>query len=269
VTMTLHSSTHPGLTGRTVLITGAARGLGADLCRGLAAAGCTVVGFARSESALAELGSEISRAGGRFVPASGDVRDPEALQRAIETAEAEPGGLYGVIANAGIAGPTAPIQDVSLEEWSETFDVNVTSVFQLCRLAAPRLVEHGEGRIVIMGSVTGKRPLAGRTPYAASKLALVGLARTLAVELGPAAVTVNVVSPWLVDGPRLETVIAAQAELRGVEPESVRESLLETTATRSTVSPEDILASVEYLLDPRNRNITGQDLNVSAGAVMY
>lgn len=252
-----------------VLITGAARGLGADLSRGLAAIGYSVVGLARSDEALQTLAAEIRAVGGAFHPVVGDARDTTAIQRAIGIAADAPGGLYGVIANAGVAGPTAPIQDVSDEEWVETFDINVTSVFRLCKLSAPRLIERDAGRVIIIGSVTGKRPLSGRTPYAASKLALVGLARTLATELGPAGTTVNVVSPWLLDGPRLDGVVAAQAALLGDSPEEVRGSLVSGTATRSTVSPDDVLASVEFLLDPRNRNITGQDINVSAGAVMY
>lgn len=252
-----------------VLITGAARGLGADLSRGLAAAGHTVVGLARSAEALAELEAEITAAGGSFIPVIGDARDTAALEHAVETADSAPGGLYGVIANAGIAGPTAPVQEVTDDEWNETFDVNVTSVFRLCRAAAPTLIARRTGRIIIIGSVTGKRPLPGRTPYAASKLALVGLARTLATELGPEGTTVNVVSPWLLDGPRFDRVVAAQAELLGSTDADVRAEMVSGTATRSTVSPDDVLASVEYLLDPRNRNITGQDINVSAGAVMY
>ncbi|WP_053385191.1 SDR family NAD(P)-dependent oxidoreductase [Leucobacter celer] len=252
-----------------VLITGAARGLGEDLSRGLAASGYTVIGLARSEDALLRLAGEITATGGAFLPVTGDARDAGALDRAIALAESAPGGLYGVIANAGVAGPTAAIQDVSDDEWSETFDINVTSVFRLCKLSAPRLIERGAGRVVIIGSVTGKRPLPGRTPYAASKLALVGLARTLATELGPDGITVNVVSPWLLDGPRFDGVVAAQAELLGIPAEEVRTDLVSGTATRSTVSPDDVLASVEYLLDPRSRNITGQDINVSAGAVMY
>lgn len=252
-----------------VIVTGAARGLGADLSRGLASAGHTVVGLARSAEALAELEAEISASSGSFIPVVGDARDTSALEHAVETAESAPGGLYGVIANAGIAGPTAPLQDVTDDEWSETFDINVTSVFRLCRAAAPKLIARESGRIIIIGSVTGKRPLPGRTPYAASKLALVGLARTLATELGPEGTTVNLVSPWLLDGPRFDRVVAAQAELLGSTDAHVRAEMVSGTATRSTVSADDVLASVEYLLDPRNRNITGQDINVSAGAVMY
>ena len=252
-----------------ILITGAARGLGADLARGLAGAGFTIVGVARSSERLAALAADIAESGGRFIPIVGDARDTDALELAIAAAEQQPGGLYGVIANAGIAGPTALLQDISVEDWQTTFDVNVTAVFQLCKLAIPALTAHGNGRIIVIGSVTGKRPLQARTPYAASKLALVGLARTLAVELGPAGVTVNVVSPWLLEGDRLESVITAQADMRASSAADVRAELQAGTATGLTVSADDVLASCEYLLAQRSRNITGQDINVSAGAVMY
>lgn len=252
-----------------VLITGAASGLGAELASGLAQKGHPVVGVARSSEKISRVHAEITETGGTFVQVLGDVRDAQVLSTAVEAAERLPGGLYGVIANAGIAGPTALLHDISDAEWAETFDVNVTSVFRLCRATVPLLSAHRTGRIIIIGSATGKRPLHARTPYAASKLALVGLARSLAVEVGPSGITVNVVSPWLLEGARLDAVIAQQAGMRGAPADEVREELRTGTATGSTVSAADVLASCEFLLDERNRSITGQDLNVSAGAVMY
>lgn len=250
-----------------VVLTGAASGLGRELSLGLAGAGYPVVGLGRSRDALAAVEAEVSERGGSFRGVVGDARDRGVLAEALRIADET--GLYGVIANAGIAGPTAPIEEVSDEEWQETFEVNVTAVYRLCAEAAGRLRQRGRGRIVIVGSVTGKRPLPGRTPYAASKLALVGLARTLAVELGPAGTTVNVVSPWMLEGARLDRVIEKQAALRGLAPARVEEEMLAGTATGLAVSADDVLAAIEYLLDPRSRNITGQDINVSSGAVMY
>lgn len=252
-----------------VLITGAGRGLGASLAYGVASKGHPVVGIGRDARALDLVERAISAAGGSFTSVVGDARDPAVLAAAVNVAELLSGGLYGVVANAGIAGPTGPLHTLSDKDWNDTIDVNLTAVFRLCREAVPRLLTHGRGRIVIIGSVTGKRPLSGRTPYAASKLGVVGLARTLAVEVGRHGITVNVVSPWLLEGDRLDSVILKQAALGGGSEEQVRQELVAGTATGHTVTDDDVLSTVEFLLDPRSGGLTGQDFNVSAGAVMY
>jgi NAD(P)-dependent dehydrogenase (short-subunit alcohol dehydrogenase family) len=252
-----------------VLITGAGRGLGAALALGAAAKGYPVVGVGRDAQNLGVVARAVTAAGGSFTSVVGDARDSAVLAAAVDSAELLPGGLYGVIANAGIAGPTSPVQELSDEDWDETIDVNLTAVFRLCREALPPLLVHGRGRIVLVGSVTGKRPLSGRAPYAASKLGVVGLARTLAVEVGRQGITVNVVSPWLLEGERLENVIHKQATLGGRSEEQLRQELVAGTATGRTVSDDDVVATVEFLLDSRSSSLTGQDFNVAAGAVMY
>lgn len=252
-----------------VLITGAGRGLGAAVAVGVAARGYPVVGVGRSASALEAVGKIITGAGGSFTSVVGDVRDRGVLTAAVERAELVAGGLYGVIANAGIAGPTRPIHELTDEDWEETLEVNLTAVFRLCREAVPVLLSRGAGRLIFIGSVTGKRPLAGRTPYASSKLGLIGLARTLALEVGRHGITVNVVSPWLLEGERLEGVILDQAALGGRSGSEVREQLLAGTATGRPVTNDDVLSTLDFILDPRSGSITGQDFNVAAGAVMY
>jgi len=252
-----------------ILITGAGRGLGASLALGVASRGYPVVGIGRDAHALDVVGRDVFAAGGTFTAVVGDARDPTVLAAAVERAELLPGGLYGVVANAGIAGPTGPLHELSDEDWNETIDVNLTAVFRLCREAVPPLLKHGRGRIILIGSVTGKRPLSGRTPYAASKLGVVGLARTLAVEVGRQGITVNVVSPWLLEGDRLDSVILKQAALGGRSEEQVRHELVAGTATGQAVAADDVLSTVEFLLDTRNGSLTGQDFNVAAGAVMY
>ena len=101
----------------------------------------------------------------------------------------------------------AAIHDWDLAEWQRIVTLNLTGVFLACRAAVPYLKRAEHGKIVNIGSVTGKQPLINRSPYAAAKLGVVGLTRTLAHELGPSGISVNVISPWLVDGPRLREVI--------------------------------------------------------------
>lgn len=253
----------------SILITGAGRGLGSALVIGLAAKGFPIVAMGRDLENLQRVIGAATEAGGVATAIVGDARDSDALADAVRAAEELPGGLYGVIANAGIAGPTLPVHQLSDHEWGETLEVNLTAAFRLCREALPPMLARGSGRVILIGSVTGKRPLAGRTPYAASKLGLVGLARTLAVEVGPHGITANVISPWLLEGERLDSVIVNQAHLGGRTERDVRLELVTGTATRHTVTDDDVLASVEFLLDPRSGALTGQDFNVAAGAVMY
>jgi NAD(P)-dependent dehydrogenase (short-subunit alcohol dehydrogenase family) len=131
------------------------------------------------------------------------------------------------------------------------------------------MIERGRGSIVVIGSTTGKRPLYGRTPYAASKLGLVGLVRTLAVELGPLGVRVNLISPGAVAGPRIEGVIRAQARAAGMSYEAVHEEATKTTPLRRLIPPEDIAAAAIFLASDASASTTGEDLNVSGGLAMH
>ena len=171
--------------------------------------------------------------------------------------------------NAGIAGPTAPLAEVSLDDWNETIAINLTGVFLACKAALPYLERASHGKILNIGSVTGKKPLANRTPYAAAKLGVVGLTRTLAHEVGPSNVSVNVISPWLVEGDRLEAVLASMSKERGLSSAQLRAEMTEGTAFKRTVTEEDVVEMALFLCSPLANNLTGQDINIAAGVVMY
>jgi NAD(P)-dependent dehydrogenase (short-subunit alcohol dehydrogenase family) len=256
------------LEGRTALITGASQGTGKVVALRFAREGAKVVLAARSRERLEETAAEITAAGGTAVVAPTDLRqvaEVEALAQRIEAG----GGLDVIVSNSGIAGPTAELWKVEPEEWEETMRVNVTGTFLLCRSLLPAMVRRGSGSVVVIGSTTGKRPLYGRTPYAASKMALVGLVRTLAVELGPAGVRVNLLSPGGVAGPRIETVIREQARATGSSREAVYEEYTKSTPLRRLVPPEDIASAALFLASDASASITGEDMNVSAGLTMY
>ena len=123
--------------------------------------------------------------------------------------------------------------------------------------------------MIIIGSMTGKRPLRGRTPYSASKMALVGLARTLALETGPYGVRVNVISPGAVEGERIEWVIRKQAEGRGIGLDQARREFEMESPMERLVPPGDVAAAAVFLASGRAGSITGEDMNVSAGLVTY
>jgi NAD(P)-dependent dehydrogenase (short-subunit alcohol dehydrogenase family) len=180
------------------------------------------------------------------------------------------GGVLDILVNnAGIAGPTSPLVDITLEQWNKTIAVNLTGVFLACKAALPYMQRSEHGKIVNIGSVTGKQPLPNRSAYAAAKLGVVGLTRTLAHEVGPVGISVNLVSPWLVEGERLEDVLSSMSRERGLTADELRAEMTDGTAFKRTVSEADVVAVVLFLCSPSANNLTGQDINVAAGAVMY
>jgi NAD(P)-dependent dehydrogenase (short-subunit alcohol dehydrogenase family) len=131
------------------------------------------------------------------------------------------------------------------------------------------MIERQAGSIVIIGSMTGKRPLVGRTPYAASKMAVLGLARTLAWEAGAYNIRVNVISPGPVEGERIDSVFRKLAEAKGISPAEVRQQFLRDSPLGHIIPPDDVAKVAVFLASDRAASITGEDVNVSAGMTMY
>jgi len=255
--------------GATAVVTGAGQGIGAAIAKGLAIAGARVVLSGRRRATLDVVCDAIKAEGGLAECCEGDVTDPEHVATLMALAAGSRGCFEMLVNNAGIPGPTAPLTEITLEEWNETLAVNLTGVFLACRSAVPYLERTEHGKIVNIGSVTGKQPLIHRTPYAAAKLGVVGLTRTLAHELGPSGISVNVISPWLVEGPRLRDVVSSMSRELGLTPEQLRAEMTAGTVFKRTVTEDDVVATTLFLCSSAADNLTGQDINVSAGAVMY
>ncbi len=255
--------------GSSAVVTGAGQGIGAAIARGLAKNGAHVVVSGRRAATLESVCNAITAEGGSAEYCVGDVTDPVHLEKLMALAAGSRRVLDILGNNAGIAGPTAPLVDINLEEWNRTIAVNLTGVFLACKAALPYLERCEHGKIVNIGSVTGKQPLPNRSAYAAAKLGVVGLTRTLAHEVGPIGVSVNLISPWLVEGERLEGVLSLMSKEQGLTPDEIRAELTEGTAFKRTVSEADVVGMVLFLCSPAANNLTGQDINVAAGAVMY
>jgi NAD(P)-dependent dehydrogenase (short-subunit alcohol dehydrogenase family) len=174
-----------------------------------------------------------------------------------------------LVNNSGVGGPSKPLWELSVEEWEDTFRVNVTGTFLVCKAFLPGMVARRSGSVVVIGSVTGKRPLVNRTPYAASKTALIGMVRTLAWEVGSLGIRVNLVSPGGVEGERLKWVFEQQAAARGITVEEARADFAGGSAMQRLVTPRDVADTTVYLASSRAAAITGDDVNVSAGLAMY
>lgn len=257
------------LAGWSAVVTGGGQGIGAAIAGRLAAAGAEVTVSGRHEETLAGVVERIRSRSGRAKFVVGDVVDADAVEDLMARAAGPRGQIDVLVNNAGVAGPSLPLQDIPLEDWSRTLAVNLTGVFLCCRAAVPYLRRARRARIVTIGSAAGKKPFVNRTPYATSKMGLIGLTRTLAHELGPDGITVNTISPGLVEGERLERVVASMADSRGMAVDELRRALVAETALGHGVTEADIAAMVVVLCSAAADNVTGQDLNVNAGSVMH
>jgi NAD(P)-dependent dehydrogenase (short-subunit alcohol dehydrogenase family) len=259
----------PDLGGTTAVVTGAGQGIGTAIARALAGCGARVVINGRHAATLKTVADEIAASGGACEWRAGSVADPDHVAELMAVAAGRDGVIHALVNNAGIAGPAAPLAELSLDDWNETIAVNLTGVFLACREAIPYLRAAHRGKIVNIGSATGKRPLPNRTPYAAAKLGVVGLTRTLAHELGPDNISVNTISPFLVENARLKTVISTMAEASGRTSQEVRDELTAATAFGRAVTQDDVARLTLMLCSSVADDMTGQDINMTAGLVMY
>jgi NAD(P)-dependent dehydrogenase (short-subunit alcohol dehydrogenase family) len=257
------------LDGKIAVVTGGGRGIGRAIALRCAAAGADVALAARSAHQIEEVAGLIEAQGRRALPVVTDLRERDEVTRLAETVSAELGGADLLVNNSGIAGPMHVLWEIDPDEWDETVKVNLTAVFLCCRAFLPSMIERRSGNVVVIGSVTGKRPLHGRTPYAATKLSLVGLVRTLAWEVGEHGIRVNLISPGAVAGERIEKVIAGQAQTKGVSLEQARDELAGGSPLKRFVEPEHVAEAVVFLASEAGASVTGEDFNVAAGLAMF
>jgi NAD(P)-dependent dehydrogenase (short-subunit alcohol dehydrogenase family) len=246
--------------GLRVLVTAGASGIGLATARAFALEGARVFICDLDRTALAAVAASD--------PALGqiecDVADPAAIDRLFAAASSTLGGLDALVNNAGIAGPTAACEDVALTDWERTLAVNLTSHFLCARRAIPLLKASGNASIANLSSAAGRFGFPLRTPYAAAKWGVIGLSKSLAIELGAFGIRVNAICPGSVAGPRIDRVFAHKAAARGVAPEVVRDEALARTSLRRLVSADDIANAIVFLASPRGVNISGQALPVDA-----
>jgi NAD(P)-dependent dehydrogenase (short-subunit alcohol dehydrogenase family) len=254
------------LGGAVAVVTGSGKGIGRHIALAFAHAGATVAAVGRDVAALEETCELIA---GHAIAVRTDISDAKQVDAMARRVLEELGRVDVLVCNSGIAGPTAPLWEIAPADWEEVLTVNVTGAFLCCRALLPAMIDRRGGSIVVIGSVSGKRPLHGRTPYTTSKLALVGLVRTLAWEVGAHGIRVNLISPGYVAGPRIERVIAAQAQALGVEPEEALARFTSASPLGGLTAPEDVASCAVFLASPAAASVTGEDLNVSAGVAMY
>lgn len=263
------SETALPLDGKVAVVTGGGRGIGREIALRCAAAGADVALAARSVEQLEEVAGLIEAHGRRALPVVTDLRDADQVTTLAETVARELGGVDLLVNNSGIAGPMTVLWEIDPAEWEETIQVNLTGAFYCCHAFLPAMIERRSGSVVVIGSVTGKRPLHGRTPYAASKLGLVGLVRTLAWEVGEYDIRVNLISPGAVAGERIEKVIEGQAKTKGLTLDEAREELASGSPLNRFVEPAHVAEAVIFLASDAGGSVTGEDFNVAAGLAMF
>ena len=241
------------LSGLRVAITGAAAGIGRVMADGFKACGGSVFISDIDAAALAASGHEGMIA---------DAGDAAAMEAFIESAVSRLGGLNVLVNNAGVAGPTARVEEIAPTEWEETLRVDLSAMFHCTRRSVSALREAGGGSIVTLSSAAGRFGFPLRSPYAAAKWGVIGFTKTLAIELGPGGINVNAILPGLVDGPRIRRVIKAKAEAAGISENEQTARALNTVSLRCFVTQHDIANMALYLCSPFGRTISGQAISV-------
>ncbi|MDT5140376.1 MAG: hypothetical protein QOD58_4638 [Mycobacterium sp.] len=259
-----------GLHGKVVVVTGAARGTGRVHCQRFAEEGADVIAidFPAAADDLQGTASEVESRGRRCVTGQADVAELEAMTAVIGTGVAELGRLDVVIANAGVHTAGAPAWELDPQVWQRTLDINLTGVWHTVRAGVPHIGADG-GSVVIISSTNGIRGSANTAHYTASKHAVVGLARTLANELGPRRIRVNTVHPGAVATPMVlneKTFRRLRPDLANPTAEDAAEVLMARNLLPVPwVEPVDIANAVVFLASDQGRYITGTQLVVDAG----
>lgn len=197
-----------------------------------------------------------------------DVSDPNQVEALFADVTARLGGLDVLVNNAGIAGPTGKVEEISVADWQRCIAIDLNGMFYCTRLGVPMLKAAGGGSIINLSSVAGRLGFPYRTPYAAAKWAVVGFTKSLSMELGADNIRVNAIQPGVVEGDRIDSVIDAKATAYGISFEEQRAAALERVSMKTMVSPQEIANMALYLASEMGKHITGQAISVCGGVEM-
>jgi NAD(P)-dependent dehydrogenase (short-subunit alcohol dehydrogenase family) len=244
--------------GQRVIVTAGAAGVGRVIAETFLENDARVHVCDISEGALADLRANRPEIGTSLA----DVGEAAQVDRMFDRALAELGGLDVLVNNAGIAGPTAWIEEVTLDEWRRTLGVCLDAMFYTVRRAVPVMKGQGGGCIVNISSTSGRLAYPMRGPYATAKSAVNGFTHTLAAELGPFNIRVNAIQPGWIEGDRAERVMQDKAAALGLSVEQVKEKAMQFIAMRTRINPREIADMALYLASHAGRHITGQLVSV-------
>lgn len=253
-----------GLAGAKVLVTAGAAGIGLEIARAFVREGSKVF--------VCDVDAGACDAIGKTDPALGvavcDVADREAVADLFQRSTRRLGGLDVLVNNAGIAGPTGRIDEIAVEDWDRCLDVCLTSQFNCIRLALPLLRRSENASIVNLSSAAGRLGFPLRAPYAAAKWGVIGLTKTLSMELGSDGIRVNAILPGIVAGDRQRRVLEAKAQQRGLSFKEMEERAFSFTSIKDYVTPQQIADQILFITSPRGRTISGQAISVCGDTQM-
>ncbi|MYB33986.1 MAG: SDR family oxidoreductase [Gammaproteobacteria bacterium] len=246
------------LHGQSVLVTAGASGIGRAIALEFHNAGASVHVSDIDKDAV----ERFAEAMPEIMVSIGDASNESQTRSIAEQHIHAYGGIDVLVNCAGIAGPTAPVQGVALADWHRCIAVNLDSVFLYCRALIPNMRSAGRGSIINISSTAGWHGYPLRSPYAAAKWAVIGLTKTLAMELGPDGIRANVICPGSINGDRMDKVIAAESVQSGLSQQAVRKKYTNSCSLRTFIDAEDIARMALFLASPDASRITGQIMNV-------
>jgi NAD(P)-dependent dehydrogenase (short-subunit alcohol dehydrogenase family) len=245
-----------------VLVTAGAAGIGKEIAKAFTANGATVCVCDIDARALDAAAKEIP--GLKTIVC--DVSKRQDIERMVAAAVEALGGLDVLVNNAGIAGPTAPVEDADPDQWEAVMTVDVIGTFHVTRLCIPHLKKSAAGSIVVMSSVGGRFGYPNRSAYCTAKMGLIGFAKTLSRELGRYDIRCNAIAPGAVGGDRIERVLQGRADAEHRTMEEEKEAAMRIQSLKRFVDPKDIAALILFLTSDSGKSISGQVLPIDNDA---
>ncbi len=250
--------------GLRVLVTAGANGIGLAIARAFAGEGANVH--------ICDVDTEALKALRTSDPALTqtvcDVADRAAVKSLFAEATSVLGGLDVLVNNAGVAGPTAKVDEMNPEDWDRCLDICLTGQFNCTRLAVPLLRQSNNASIVNISSAAGRLGFAMRTPYAAAKWGVIGFTKSLSIELGPDNIRVNAVLPGLVAGDRQRRVLESKAQQRGISFAQMEQTAFSYTSIKEYVTPQQLADQIIFMCSPKGRTISGQAISICGDTQM-
>ena len=253
------------LEGKVAIVSGIGPGMGRDISLAFAREGADVALGGRTESRLTEVAAEVEALGRRALPVVCDIASEQACNDAVERVATELGGVDILVNNAYEGGDNSLFMDADLERWRKTMDVNLWGSLAMTRAVVPHMEARGDGRVIMINSMSTQRIQPRWGAYVASKGALASVTKTLAQELGPKGIRVNGIHPGYIYGDSVEWYFNHLAEKRGITFQEVYDEVADETCLGYLPHSEEIAGTVVYFASPLAKPVTGQMIGVNAG----